>query len=208
MFIIWIDSFSTMPFETTIFVCLVALSNLEGAKSTDMCRRVHEGKLRMQVLTGHVISTQTTHGLEECADLCDKDPPCYSVNYYGKQRKCELNEKTSFHHPEHMIRYADGSYLDIHRPYSDCSDYFCDVLQVCKMDRADRTYCRGEYILVARHRRIFQLPVARNRRWVPAQHSPASDQESTTRDDNDQSRTTTTASRWWFCWWWPRRRWW
>ena len=124
---------------------LLLLTTPQDLQAADMCRRVHEGKLRMQVLTGHVISTQTTHGIEECADLCDKDPPCYSVNYYEKQRKCELNDKTSFHHPEHMIRRADGSYLDIHRPYSDCSDYFCDVGQVCKMDRPDRTYCRGEH---------------------------------------------------------------
>ena len=132
--------FRAYPILVSLLLLITSSINLQAA---DMCRRVHEGKLRMQVLTGHVISTQTTHGLEECADLCDKDPPCYSVNYYEKQRKCELNDKTSYHHPEHMIRRADGSYLDIHRPYSDCSDYFCDVRQVCKMDGVDRSYCKG-----------------------------------------------------------------
>ena len=132
--------FSAYPIFVPLLLLLTSTKKLQAA---DMCRRVHEGKLRMQVLTGHVISTQTTHGIEECADLCDKVPPCYSVNYYEKQRKCELNDKTSFHHPEHMIQHVHGSYLDIHRPYSDCSDYFCDVRQVCKMDRVDRSYCKG-----------------------------------------------------------------
>ena len=134
-----------------IFVpLLLLLTRTKKLQAADMCRRVHEGKVRMQVLTGHVISTQTTHGIEECADLCDKDPPCYSVNYYEKQRKCELNDKTSFHHPEHMIQHVHGSYLDIHRPYSDCSDYFCDVRQVCKMDRVDRIYCKGKWMVGVR----------------------------------------------------------
>ena len=124
---------------------LLAVIEVVKLQAADMCMRANEGRLRWRVLTGHVISTETTHDLEECADLCGKNRPCYSVNYYEKQRKCELNDQTSFHHPERMMRHAEGSYLDIHRPYSDCSDLFCDVQQVCKMDKVDRTYCKGKY---------------------------------------------------------------
>ena len=66
----------------------------------------------------------------------------------AEEMRAERQE--SFHHPEHMIQHVHGSYLDIHRPYSDCSDYFCDVRQVCKMDRVDRIYCKGKWMLGVR----------------------------------------------------------
>ena len=126
-------------------VCLLLsiLSFLHAhAQPADMCPRVRDGQLRGTVLVGHVISTQTVQFFQECADLCEKNPSCFSVNYYDTSDTCELNDRTSFHNPEHMI-LKNGRYLDIHRPYSDCSDFFCSSDRVCKMHRADRQYCKG-----------------------------------------------------------------
>ena len=129
-------------------VCLLLsiLSFLRAhAQPADMCPRVRDGQLRWTVLVGHVISTQAVQFFQECAELCEKNPSCFSVNYYDTSNTCELNDRTSFHNPEHMI-LKNGRYLDIHRPYTDCSDFFCSSDRVCKMHRADRQYCKGSSI--------------------------------------------------------------
>ena len=126
-------------------VCLLLsiLSFLRAhAQPADTCARVRDGQIHGTVLVGHVISTQAVQFFQECADLCEKNPSCFSVNYYDTSDTCELNDRTSFHNPEHMI-LKHGRYLDIHRPYTDCSDFFCSSDRVCKMDRVDRHYCKG-----------------------------------------------------------------
>ena len=124
---------------------LLLITNVQTVKlqPVDSCTWASARRQRARVLKGHVISSQQAYDLEDCADICYANPKCYSINYYKRKERCELNDKTTFMNPEDLVRELDGTYLDILRPYSDCSDLFCDRDQICKMDRVDRSQCKG-----------------------------------------------------------------
>ena len=117
-------------------------------QAVDRCTRGTAERLLARVLKGHVISSEQTNSFEDCADLCHANRKCYSINYYKRKERCELNDKTTFMNPEDLVRELDGTYLDILRPYSDCSDLFCDREEICKMKRVDRFHCKGWRISV------------------------------------------------------------
>ena len=113
-----------------------------------------------RVLKGHVIMSEETNSFEGCVDRCFRNSKCYSINYYTRKERCELNDKTTFMNPEDLVRELDGTYLDILRPYSDCSDLFCDRDQICKMKGVDRFQCKGwrrHFIELWKDWRFFEI---------------------------------------------------
>ena len=124
---------------------LLLITNIQTVKlqAVDSCTWASPRRQRARVLKGHVISSQQVCSLEDCADVCYANRKCYSINYYERKKRCELNDKTTFMNPEDLVRELDGTYLDILRPYSDCSDLFCDRDEICKMDRVDHSQCKG-----------------------------------------------------------------
>ena len=124
---------------------LLLIINIQTVKlqTVDSCTWASPRRLLARVLKGHVISSQQAYSLEDCSDICYENRKCYSINYYNRKERCELNDKTTFMNPEDLVRELDGTYLDILRPYSDCSDLFCDRDEICKMERADRSQCKG-----------------------------------------------------------------
>ena len=124
---------------------LLLIINIQTVKlqTVDSCTWASPRRLLARVLKGHVISSQQAYSLEDCSDICYENRKCYSINYYNGKERCELNDKTTFMNPEDLVRELDGTYLDILRPYSDCSDLFCDRDEICKMERADRSQCKS-----------------------------------------------------------------
>ena len=129
---------------------LLLITNVQTVKlqAVDSCTWASLRRLLAHVLKGHVISSQQAYSLEDCTDICYANRKCYSINYYDRKERCELNDKTTFMNPEDLVRELDGTYLDILRPYSDCSDLFCGRDQICKMKRADNVQCKGESLIV------------------------------------------------------------
>ena len=127
------------------FLLLLLITKFQTVKlqADDRCSGATAERLLARVLKGHVISSAQTNSFEGCVDRCFRNSKCYSINYYNRKERCELNDKTTFMNPEDLVRELDGTYLDILRPYSDCSDLFCDRDQICKMERADRSRCKG-----------------------------------------------------------------
>ena len=134
---------------------LLLITNVQTVKlqAVDSCTRASARRLLARVLKGHVISSEQAYDLEDCADICYANPKCYSINYYNRKERCELNDKTTFMNPEDLVRELDGTYLDILRPYNDCSDLFCDRDEICKMDRVDHSQCKGSkcHLRINRH---------------------------------------------------------
>ena len=126
-----------------VLLLLLLITNVQTAKPDDRCSGATAERLLERVLKGHVISSVQTNSYEGCVDRCFRNSKCYSINYYNRKEICELNDKTTFMNPEDLVRELDGTYLDILRPYSDCSDLFCDRDEICKMERADRSHCKG-----------------------------------------------------------------
>ena len=124
---------------------LLLITNVQTVKlqAVDSCTETSMKRQPAQVLKGHVIMSEETNSFEGCVDRCFRNSKCYSINYYNRKERCELNDKTTFTNPEDLVRELDGTYLDILRPYSDCSDLFCDRDQICKMDRVDHSHCQG-----------------------------------------------------------------
>ena len=128
-----------------LLLLFLLIINIQAVKlqAVDRCTEVSARRLRARVLNGHMISSEQANNLEGCADRCSSNSKCYSVNYYNRKERCELNDKTTFVNPEDLVRELDGTYLDILRPYSDCSDLFCDRDEICKMKGVDRFQCKG-----------------------------------------------------------------
>ena len=124
---------------------LLLITNIQTVKlqPVDSCTWASPRRQRARVLKGHVISSQQVYSLEDCADICYANQKCYSINYYNRKERCELNDKTTFMNPEDLVRELDGTYLDILRPYSDCSDLFCDRDEICRMERVGHFQCKG-----------------------------------------------------------------
>ena len=128
------------------FLLLLLITKIQTVKlqADDRCSGATAERLLERVLKGHVISSVQTNSFEGCVDRCFRNSKCYSINYYKRKERCELNDKTTFMNPEDLVRELDGTYLDILRPYSDCSDLFCDRDEICKMDRVDHFQCKRE----------------------------------------------------------------
>ena len=129
--------------QTLHLLLLILKIQTVKLQAVDSCTWASPRRLLARVLKGHVISSQQAYDLEDCADICYANAKCYSINYYNRKERCELNDKTTFMNPEDLVRELDGTYLDILRPYSDCSDLFCDRDEICKMDRVDHSQCKG-----------------------------------------------------------------
>ena len=129
---------------------LLLITNIQTVKlqPVDSCTETSMKRQPARVLKGHVIMTEQTNSFEGCVDRCFRNSKCYSINYYNRKERCELNDKTTFINPEDLVRELNGTYLDILRPYSDCSDLFCDRDEICKMERVDLPRCKGESLIV------------------------------------------------------------
>ena len=135
--------FLSRKMPQAFFLLLLTIGKIQTVKAVDRCSGATAERLLARVLKGHVISSVQTNSFEGCVDRCFRNSKCYSINYYNRKEICELNDKTTFMNPEDLVRELDGTYLDILRPYSDCSDLFCDRDEICKMKRADRFQCKG-----------------------------------------------------------------
>ena len=97
---------------------LLLITNVQTVKlqSDDRCSGASAQRLWARVLKGHVISSVQTNTFENCVAVCVGNLKCYSINYYDRKERCELNDKTTFMNPEDLVRELDGTYLDILRP--------------------------------------------------------------------------------------------
>ena len=124
-----------------VLLLLLLITNVQMAKlqADERCSGASAERLLARVLKGHVISSLQTNSFENCVAICVGNLKCYSINYYERKERCELNDKTTFTNPEDLVRELDGTYLDILR----CSDLFCDRDEICKMKRVDHHQCEG-----------------------------------------------------------------
>ncbi|XP_068678072.1 lactadherin-like [Montipora foliosa] len=64
-----------------------------------------------QVLQNHTFKTETTDKMEDCIVLCMAYPGCKSSNFYRRDKRCELSDKTHASHPEDMKREPYSNYM-------------------------------------------------------------------------------------------------
>ena len=128
-----------------VLLLLLLITNVQTVKlqAVDSCTETSMKRQPARVLKGHVISSEETNSFEGCVDRCFRNSKCHSINYYEREKRCELNDKTTFTNPEDLVRELDGTYLDILRPYSDCSDLFCDRDEICRMEKVGHFQCKG-----------------------------------------------------------------
>lgn len=63
------------------------------------------------MLRGQVFKEKITSNLLTCAQSCNDDVRCQSVNYVISHHTCELNSRTREARPEHFISNGDRIYV-------------------------------------------------------------------------------------------------
>lgn len=64
-----------------------------------------------KMLTGHTFKTVRTGQLLECAQVCNANDKCQSINYVMSSGKCELNDRRMETKPEYFVANPDTIYM-------------------------------------------------------------------------------------------------
>ena len=100
-----------------------------------------------RVLTGHAFLKKPSPSIDDCVVLCIKhDPYCKSINYYRKERVCELNDKTTGSNPDDMADFEWAIYMTNGVRLFPCYDFDFECGQktdVCLLKK-DHNKCKGK----------------------------------------------------------------
>ncbi|XP_022792941.1 uncharacterized protein LOC111331968 [Stylophora pistillata] len=106
----------------SVFVTILVLLFIHSAET---CRAFKP--IKNHVLTGQVIKTIRDLNFEKCTYHCELETKCFSVNFYTKINKCELNYGSKEMFPRGFKEEQDALYVhnirkDIRDP---CSALYC-----------------------------------------------------------------------------------
>ena len=92
-----------------------------------------------QVLQNHTINAETADKIGDCILRCMAYPGCTSSNFYRKNKRCELSDKTHASHPDDMRHepytiYMVNTFQTIPcKTHNDCGVYLiCAPSLVCE----------------------------------------------------------------------------
>ena len=93
----------------SFFMALVLAVCLQGCAGQQKCHYSVKGV----ALKDHVIENFTCpNNIGDCIVKCVVTQDCESINYYGKQFHCELNNRTIENAPEYKVFDSQSTYFE------------------------------------------------------------------------------------------------
>ena len=74
-----------------ISACYTLLVLILGKHSADCNVCSNSFRIADYALLGHVLKTVRSQTFEGCLFTCERDPRCFSVNFYAVRASCEMN---------------------------------------------------------------------------------------------------------------------
>ena len=84
----------TTPHALPLLLLIIDVQTVK-LQADERCPGASADRLLARVLKGHVISSAHTNSFDECVAFCVGNLKCYSINYYDRKKRCELNDKTT-----------------------------------------------------------------------------------------------------------------
>ena len=108
-----------------LLTSLLRFAMVFSTKCTPQYEQIYNVVLRNNILLSSMVQNQ-----QDCTKKCTSYIGCYSVNYYHKQKMCELNKATHRVSPVDLDYDEEGTYIKL-KEQDVCSDTYCSAGQIC-----------------------------------------------------------------------------
>ena len=104
-----------------ISACYTLLVLILGKHSTDCNVCSNSFRIADYALLGHVLKTVRSQTFEGCLFTCERDPRCFSVNFYAVRASCEMNLGTREDFETDFMPTRGSSYISmVFRQFDPC----------------------------------------------------------------------------------------
>lgn len=107
-----------------ISACYILLVLILGKHSTDCNVCSNSFRIADYALLGHVLKTVRSQTFEGCLFTCERDPRCFSVNFYAVRASCEMNLGTREVFETDFMPTRGSSYISmVFRQFDPCKTF-------------------------------------------------------------------------------------